>query len=470
MLKMVNGELVDVPDEEGGVATATETPGTPTPTPTAPTPAPAAPTTPALPSGALPSGSPSVPPPPPPPPPPPADLGAIRAAVGDFTKSWLANPNPYTSDTVAAIRAAGEGRLKKSELESKRAISEWAQQRFGSGPSSPEESAQIRLQSELDQNRRQQEADLLQMVAAAQGLGMQNAGNLGLDTLRTLEASQVSERDLDLRAQQLMTSAALEGRSLDLQEARDQAARELSQGQLEQQKLEYQGNLAQRQTEFAQSHGLDEAKFKADQDLAAKQYGEQVATRLQQDEQFKATLADTQSARSLDLGLRQRALDLQSKGMDLDSAYKQAALDQERELKTAALNLEKLGLEKEDAYRYAALAQDADFRKEANRLTELGLDMQDAFHYAELNMQKEQFQQEMNFRLSQAKSDDERFQIMMDTYNTYVGNRWSDDRVKAYLLADHGETAEQIAKRTGWTPDEIKQYWDQIKPTQQTGG
>jgi len=218
----------------------------------------------------------------------------------------------------------------------------------------------------------------------------------------------------------------LEGRSLDLQEARDEASLALAREQMAHQTQLQTSELTQREAEFARGLDLSERQFTEQQNQFAQQFGEQVATRLQADEQFEATLEAEDARFAVESGLRERALDLQETGMDMDESFRRASLDQERELTEAAQALQEQGMELEDAYRWAALEQDGEFRAETNRLTEMGLNLEDAYRYAELDFQQRrleqqeaQFLRELGFRRSLAENEQERFELMIDLWRQY---------------------------------------------------
>jgi len=244
----------------------------------------------------------------------------------------------------------------------------------------------------------------------------------------------ISQQDVDLRAQQLVQEAALENRQLDIQEAYNQAQVELATREMAVQMEQFGMSMGQRESEFARSHQLDESKFLAEMDQFAKQYGEQVAGRLQADEHFKLALADQKAQSAVDAGLRERALELQEQGMTMDDAYRAAALAQEKELTESAQRLQQYGIDTEDAYRYAALEQDSAFRTESLRLQEMGLSLEDAYRYAELAHQEdvlaqrqEEFREEMEFRISQAETDKEQFDLMMELWEKYFGEMDPED-------------------------------------------
>lgn len=282
----------------------------------------------------------------------------------------------------------------------------------------------------------------------------------------------ISARELDLKAQALQQEAVASGRTLDLQAARDQAQQQLAEAQLRQEAAFQGSELAQRESQFARSLGQDEKAFAEQSRQFSLKYGEEQQARLQQNTQFEKTLAADDARAAVDTGLRTRALDLQQTGMGQEAAWKQASLDQEKELQEAALALQQQGMSQDNAYRYAALSQDAAFKTETNRLTGLGLSMDDAFHYAGLSLeqkrldqQNSQFGQEFALKMKQATSDDDRFKLMMDTYSRAFGmggGKMGEADAMQYIR-DHwsGEGSwEEIARKTGWSKDDLEKRFN----------
>ena len=151
------------------------------------------------------------------------------------------------------------------------------------------------------------------------------------------------------------------------------------------------------------------------------QYGEQVTSRLQQQGQFEASLNEGIAGRLMQQGLRNRAMDLQQTGMNLDEAYRRAALEQETDIQNRSLELQELGLEKDDAYRYAALAQDARFMEVAQSLQAEGMASDEAYRRAALEMEDVHFQE---------ANDQDRLRIVLDALSS--GNV-DNKRVRKWL-------------------------------------
>lgn len=218
----------------------------------------------------------------------------------------------------------------------------------------------------------------------------------------------INQQEVNLRADQLVQEARAQNRTLDLTEARDLASQTLQREEMQLRARLQTDELAQRESEFARTQGLNEREFIARTDQATRQYGEQVAARLQQNTQFATALQSEDARAAVDAGLRERALELQGQGMTLDESFRRASLEQEGQLTLSAQALTARGMAQEDAYRYAALSQDARFRQDANRLTQLGLTQEDAYRYAEiayrdraLQAQGQQFSADLEFRTQQ---------------------------------------------------------------------
>ncbi len=227
---------------------------------------------------------------------------------------------------------------------------------------------------------------------------------------RSMDISEAqNEAELNLRTSQLQQEAQLQGRSLDLQEARDQATQDIALAKMAQEGRQFEASLIQRQTEFASTIGLSREQFAEQTAQFRQQFGEQVASRLQQNEQFERALESDEARDALSVGLQSRALDLQEAGMTMEDAWRQASLDQERELTTRGQDLTEAGLNAEDAYRYAALEQSGDFQNEQIRLEELGLNMEQSYREAEQGLQLQQLgiqQQQVDQEIERLRQTD----------------------------------------------------------------
>lgn len=124
-----------------------------------------------------------------------------------------------------------------------------------------------------------------------------------------------------------------------------------------------------------------------DLDSQARAHGLQREQMAQQESQF---------ARSF--GLQERAMALQAKGMDRDEAFRQASLDQDKELRSRAMDLQQQGLNQEEAYRYAALYQDSRFREAAEQRMNTGMQADVALRAAEQAWRQEYGQKELGMR------------------------------------------------------------------------
>lgn len=213
----------------------------------------------------------------------------------------------------------------------------------------------------------------------------------------TLEEAQ-HQAEVGFRADQIL----LEGRALNIQEAQNEAEIELATDRLAQEAAQFGASLdfeqmrfgaevglqreqlAQRENEFARSHGLAEREFTDSQNRFAAEISEQIAARIQDENQFTRSLAETSAGRAMENALRTRALDLQDEGMGLDEAFRRAELDVDSRIRNRALELEREGMLREDAYKYAALEQDATFTARAQSLQAMGMRIDDAFRRAAL--------------------------------------------------------------------------------------
>ena len=351
------------------------------------------PATPAQPSGQMatpgalanvsaPGAAPAVPPPPPPP--PPSAFETLTPGLGQFAQEWLIDPNRYLSDMATAQRKVSEGRLQQAEEAGRVKNDEFYASRGLTG-SSYEGEGRKRLDEALQRTRGEDEARILEMLATAETADRQAAGEFGLEAIRAGDVMGLERY-----------RAGLEG------------------GQLGEAQRQFDTSIGQRESEFARNHGLDEREFEAEQQRFSQQFGEQVAGRLQQNEQFRVALESENARYGLDVGLRQKALALQEQGMNMEDAFNRAALDQERELTQSAQDLQRYGIDQDSAYKYAALLQDKTFQTEAQRLQALGMDLDEAFRRAELTFRSTQADRDEAFRQAEAEREQERFEMMME--------------------------------------------------------
>ena len=265
-------------------------------------------------------------PPPPPPPPPTPDLGS---QVTQFASDWMRSSNPYTSEAMTAARDASNANLAKSEADSRRGIEEWAQGRGLLG-SSYEGEQRVNLAGTVQRAKGDFEAQLLQAMATAEALGKQNAGNLGLSAWTQQNTQNISQREIDLKAYEIQQAAWNEGRSLDLQEARDLAAAELKKLELGVNTYDLNGNvtgtIAQQRLEMEREAMEKDDTFRNAQ-LVAQRAGESA------DESYRsASLVYQTSQMEKDDDFRTAQLAYQRQGMDYDASYRMASLDYQQNM------------------------------------------------------------------------------------------------------------------------------------------
>ncbi len=267
------------------------------------------------------------------------------------------------------------------------------------------------------------------------GLNMEDSYREAEQAIK-MRALDITQQEVDQAAERIRQG----DRSLDLQEARDLAQLDLAREEMDF-RLELQVNeIAQRESEFARNYGLNEREFVEGQRQFSEQMAEQISARFQQDAQFNITIQQEDARMAIERGLRQQALMLQERGLEADIAFQEVQQrfeygytdpetgEEVPGYRDRVLLLEREGMEQADAYRYAALAQDARFTEEAQRLQELGLTMQEAYREADLRLrrdamlqQQDQFSEELDFRISQAETDKEKFDAMYELWQEYYG-------------------------------------------------
>lgn len=218
--------------------------------------------------------------PPPPKPPQPPSLSGVGSALDQFAIEGLTTPNRYATPAMQAAIDAINGQIAESRQQGLNSLSELMAQRGLTG-SSVEFDQGAGLESQLDQNRLDYLSQLMQNMAAVNAqdrtsaanvalgagqLGLQNAQFLhdaGMDNAQFAENANLNranlnlqQQDLDLRAYQIQQDAIQRGQQMDLDQARDQAAAELSRGQLSEQGREFNADLGVTQQQNNQDLAL----------------------------------------------------------------------------------------------------------------------------------------------------------------------------------------------------------------------
>lgn len=209
----------------------------------------------------------------------------------------------------------------------------------------------------------------------------------GLEEQRAARLQQfgLSTQELDLRAQQLQQEAALQGRSLDIEQARSEAELDLRSQQLVQE-AQLQGR----------SLSIEEARQQA------------------QMEQFESTL-DFQRQQFLgQQQIDQRALELQALGLSQEDAYRYAQMEQQQSQFEAGL-----GQEAQQFQQQMALQQ------RAQDLQSLGMSQDEAFRYAQMEQNQAQFQASLQQRtqelMQQAELEGRSLDIQEAQYQAQIG-------------------------------------------------
>jgi hypothetical protein len=206
----------------------------------------------------------------------------------------------------------------------------------------------------MQRARQDFEAGLLERRAAAETAARAAAGGMGLDTITARDASDlnrykaeleawnageaqrqfggtqdIAQQNLDLRAQELQQQAQLEGRSLDLQQARDLAAKEVQLGNLgisqQDVNLRAQALVQQAQTE-GRTLDLQAARQEAETALAREGMVQQTTMQSAQ-QTFTAAQTALERAQQVDLQASDAASRAALQTAQQTFASAQAALD-----------------------------------------------------------------------------------------------------------------------------------------------
>jgi len=261
-------------------------------------------------------------------------LGQQARALSDLDSRLL----QFAAETQAQDRLASlRGGMDFAELASSQDLSEFEANRVGQAQRFQEELQSARFGEEMRQ------FDVQQALAELLGVG-----GLGLQT------EQV-RGDLNLRARQLQQDAFAQGRSLDLQEARDMAQREQFNLSMATQKEQFQQEIEFRSRQLQQEAALQGRSLDLQQarDIAQReQFDKNLSA---QREQFYATLGQNESqfARTMD---EQRELRLQNLGISMSQLEQEALRIQQGD---RSLSLQEARDEAEVKYRLERLQQDA---------------------------------------------------------------------------------------------------------------
>lgn len=201
----------------------------------------------------------------------------------------------------------------------------------------------------------------------------------------------LGSKQLDLRAQEIQQQAALEGRQLDISEARLEADVEMQREQIAETREQFYATLDQRETQFARN--LEQQRQESLQQLGVDQ---------QQLDLREREIAKEYAARGEELDFRKiqmeaqnqlqreaMAQELEMQGIDITSREGQAALDraleyeriaEESKARMASIGVDERSLE----LRAEQIANDARLRGEE-------LDMREAISEAEIDLAREQY-------------------------------------------------------------------------------
>jgi hypothetical protein len=174
----------------------------------------------------------------------------------------------------------------------------------------------------------------------------------------------LSERELDQSAERLQLDAVQQGRTLDLQEARNLAEMEhrtlelsktmgLEQARLKAQDNQFQAQHNQSRQQWADSLGMEKSQYEESVRAREAEYSDRQQARLGQMNLQEGTLEHDAMQSSLSRTLEREALALQKLGMDEESSWREADRIQQARLEDRALSIQEDGLSRESAWRTA---------------------------------------------------------------------------------------------------------------------
>ena len=204
---------------------------------------------------------------------------ALRARLEQQLNDLSQNEAQIQGQSYAALRKAkmdemgAEFGAQRSQLEEELARRGLAASTIGGGRYGDLAGQQARATAtfEADLLRQQAEAEAKNRQVYLSGMS-ELAGLAGQQDLGAFEAnlkSRQADADISLRTQELQQKAALEGRSLNLQEARDLATKEYQGGQLQQGYAEISSRERMSASEIASRQQMQQSQFGFDREQSA---------------------------------------------------------------------------------------------------------------------------------------------------------------------------------------------------------
>jgi hypothetical protein len=307
--------------------------------------------------------------------------GQDRSAAANIgtqaVSTSLAVPGQSFEQQLAAAEFAQQSKIqdRAQELQAtgmdrdeafRQAQSETQKSQFGSEQQLRERSLELQNKG-MDQSealsRAQMEQQQGQFVTQLQESQESRIQQLGLDTTK-----------LEQSAQALKQQAAVEGRNLDITEARNRAEAELridalrQEAELEGRRFDLEeAEQTIRKDQHAAEHAQRRDQFAAELGLSTKQYQEQVDARMFEYEDRNAerllrtglqegTLEHDAAQAALNRSLEREALKLQKTGLDAETAWREADRNLQRQLEESAQKLQAKGMSDEVAWREAETA------------------------------------------------------------------------------------------------------------------
>jgi hypothetical protein len=194
---------------------------------------------------------------------------------------------------------------------------------------------------------------------------------LGLEQLKYEEqrAARIAtigmeSRALDQSAERLQLDALVQGRDMDLREARNLAEMEfrtlelsktmgLEQARLQAEDDQFQALHKQNAAQWADSLGMDQAQYEEAVATRKAEYGDRSNARLAQMNLQEGSLEHEAMQNSLNRTLEREAVTLQERGLDEETAWRLADRLQQERLEEKALDIQENGIGADTAWREA---------------------------------------------------------------------------------------------------------------------
>lgn len=285
---------------------------------------------------------------------------ALREQLAQQLGTMAQGPSAIQGQSYAALRRAKADELsatygaERSKLEDELASRGLSASTIGGGRYGDLAGQQARalgtFEADLLKQQAEAEARDRQLYLSTMSSLAEMSGQQDLAQFQTNAQARQAQADISIRATQLQQEAAIQGRTIDLQAARDQASSEYQRGQLQQGFADIEVRAKQLQQEAAlrgQDMDLQQARDQASSEAQLEQlrlgYAEVGSRERMQGQQQQFTAAESQKERTLRDQMQIRELTSEEKKFLNDLALRREQLTEQRRS-----NLSSEGLQRDE--------------------------------------------------------------------------------------------------------------------------